>query len=158
LKSLLHLFEEQQTSTIDSLVNKISSTFSSPTSSPVAFGEPELLASQVVTLVSQSERTVCLKNHDFSDNTDISVTVSYNELVVAELSQYKSGKPLEWWNNHQHSYFNLSRMVRKYLVVVVTSVPSERLFSTTGDIVTAKRCALEPENVEKLVILRDNLL
>ena len=48
-------------------------------------------------------------------------------------------------------------MARRYLVVVATSVPSERLFSTAGNVVTAKRCALEPENVEKLVFLHDNL-
>ena len=53
----------------------------------------------------------------FSDNADTSVTVSYSELVMAELSCYKSelilglkGKPLEWWRNHEHSYLNLSRM------------------------------------------------
>jgi len=33
---------------------------------------------------------------------------------------------------------------------VATSVPSERLYSTAGTVVTAKRRALEPENVEKL--------
>ena len=51
----------------------------------------------------------------------------------------------------------LPRMARRYLGVVATSVPSERLFSTAGNVVTAKRCALEPENVEKLVFLHDNL-
>jgi len=47
----------------------------------------------------------------FSDSTDTSVTVSYNELVMAELSRYKSelilelkGKPLDWRKNHQYSY------------------------------------------------------
>jgi len=47
----------------------------------------------------------------FSEHTDTSVAVPYNELVMAELSHYKSepmfqlkGKPLEWWKNHQHSY------------------------------------------------------
>ena len=77
---------------------------------------------------------------------------------MAELSRYKSepilelkGKPLNWWKNHQHSYPNLLCMARRYLGVVATSFPSERLFSTAGNVVTAKRCALEPENVEKLV-------
>ena len=56
----------------------------------------------------------------FSENTDTSVTVSHNELVIAELSRYKSeptlelkGKPLEWWKDHQHSYPNLSCMAKK---------------------------------------------
>ena len=50
-----------------------------------------------------------------------------------------------------------SHMARKYLGVVATFVPSERLFSCAGNIVTSKRSALEPENVEKLVFLHDNL-
>ena len=43
----------------------------------------------------------------------------------------------------------------QYLGVVATSVPSERLFSTASNIVTAKRCALEPESSDhcKLYIL-----
>jgi len=86
--------------------------------------------------------------------------VSYNELVIAKLSCYKSEQVLklkEWWNNLQHSCPNLSHMAQKYLGVVATLVPSERLFSTADNDVTAKRCALEPENVEKLVFLHDNL-
>ena len=47
----------------------------------------------------------------FSDNGDSSVTVSHNELVMAELRRYKSEavlelneKPLEWWNKYKHSF------------------------------------------------------
>ena len=79
----------------------------------------------------------------FSDNGDSSVRVSHNELVMAELTRYKSeavlelnGKPLEWWNKCKHSFPNLSLMAQKYLGVVATSVPSERLFSCAGNIVT----------------------
>lgn len=48
-------------------------------------------------------------------------------------------------------------MARKYSGVVATSVLSEWLFSTAGNIVTAKRAALDPGNVEKLIFLHDNL-
>ena len=54
-------------------------------------------------------------------------------------------------------YPNLSKMARKYLGIVATSVPSERLFSATGNIVSAKRSSLDPTNVEKLVFLHDHL-
>ena len=57
---------------------------------------------------------------------------------MAELSCYKTepvlGKPLEWWNKHEHSYTNLSL---KYLGVVAMSVPSERLFSCAGNVITS---------------------
>jgi len=49
-------------------------------------------------------------------------------------------------------------MAKRYLGVVATSVPSEQLFSTAGNVVTAKRSALDPKNVEKLVFLCENLL
>ena len=176
LKSLVHLDEEEQTSTIDSLVNEIVAKFS-----PVVDEEMVILddspnshqtTANETTQTSDSNggpvRKKCmlekLLGTSFSDNGDSSVTVSHNELVMAELSRYKSeavlelnGKPLEWWNKYKHSFPNLSLMARKYLGVVATSVPSERLFSCAGNIVTSKRPALEPENVEKLVFLHDNL-
>ena len=54
------------------------------------------------------------------------------------------------------SYPHLSKMARKYLGIVATSVPSERLFSVTGNIVNSKRSSLDPSNVEKLVFSHDN--
>ena len=93
-----------------------------------------------------------------NNNLESSVMASFNELVLAELSRYKAepllelkGKPLEWWRYHEHSYPKLSHVAKKYLGVVATSVPSEQLFSTAGNVVTAKRSALDPDNVEKLV-------
>ncbi|KAG7278419.1 hypothetical protein CRUP_026970 [Coryphaenoides rupestris] len=35
--------------------------------------------------------------------------------------------------------------------------PSERVFSTAGDIVTAKRSTLSPDNVDILIFLKKNL-
>jgi len=37
-----------------------------------------------------------------------------------------------------------------------TSVPSERLFSTAGDIMSDHRCRLLPENAETLIFLKFN--
>ena len=85
------------------------------------------------------------------------VTVSHNEIVQAEISHYKSvpsiklsEKPLPWWNLHQHSFPNLAKMAQRYLGIVATSTPS-------GNIVNAKRSALCPENVNKLVFLHEHL-
>lgn len=42
-------------------------------------------------------------------------------------------------------------MAQKYLGVVVTLIPSKRLFSKVGNVITAKRSALEPEDIDKAV-------
>ncbi|KAK5862873.1 hypothetical protein PBY51_018226 [Eleginops maclovinus] len=50
----------------------------------------------------------------------------------------------------------LSSLAKRYLVVPGTSVPSERLFSTAGDIVSAERACLDPENVNVFLFLNKN--
>ena len=98
------------------------------------------------------------------EGKNTTIAVSDNEIVQAEISYYKSAspiglrdKPLNWWNARKRVLPNLARLAQKYLGIVATSVPSERLFSTAGNIVSAKRAALLPENVEKLVFLHENL-
>ena len=127
LKSLIHLTEVEQTNTIDCLVNEIVSTFSPP--APTSDGSELMVLDEHEQppdgdhSSGEPVRKKCmlekLLGTSFSENTDTSVTVSYNELVIAELSCYKSepilelkGKPLEWWKDHQHSYPNLSCMAK----------------------------------------------
>ncbi|XP_041460598.1 E3 SUMO-protein ligase ZBED1-like [Lytechinus variegatus] len=67
-----------------------------------------------------------------------------------------SGDPLSWWKLEEGKFPTLAAMARKYLCTPATSVPSERLFSVAGNIVTAKRSLLTPENVGMLTFLHDN--
>ena len=83
---------------------------------------------------------------------------------MSEVSRYKAEPLLNldedvllWWKHHAPSYPYLTKMARKYLGIIATSVPSERLFSTAGNTVNAKRSSLDPANAEKLVFLHDNL-
>ncbi|KAK5925637.1 hypothetical protein CgunFtcFv8_018146 [Champsocephalus gunnari] len=50
----------------------------------------------------------------------------------------------------------LSTLARKYLIVPGTNVPSELVFSTAGDIVSATRATLHPDNVNMLLFLNKN--
>lgn len=65
--------------------------------------------------------------------------------------------PLEWWKLHQANFPRVASLARKYLCIPATSAPSERAFSTGGNIVTCHRSALKPENVDRLVFLAKNL-
>ncbi|KAE8970563.1 hypothetical protein PR002_g27080 [Phytophthora rubi] len=64
--------------------------------------------------------------------------------------------PFAWWEVNGRNYPNLRRLARKWLGTVATSVPSERAFSTSGNILTVKRSSLKPDLVRDLVFLAEN--
>ncbi|XP_048020934.1 E3 SUMO-protein ligase ZBED1-like [Megalobrama amblycephala] len=81
-----------------------------------------------------------------------------------EIKRYRAGRPaglqdnpLIWWWENEKEYPLLARMAKRYLCVPGTSVTSERVFSTAGDIITAKRSCLTPGHVNELLFLQKNL-
>lgn len=90
--------------------------------------------------------------------------MSPHDKAVDEIKKYRAedplplkGDPLSWWKEHQHTYPLLSSLARNTLCIPGTSVASERVFSTAGDIVTAQRSALTPEHIDQLLFLNKNL-
>ena len=86
--------------------------------------------------------------------------LSKQELVEKEINVYKSenklppkASALECWRKNQFKFPFLSRLVKVYLCTHASSVASERVFSTAGDIVTATRFYLEPQHVDNLIFL-----
>lgn len=65
--------------------------------------------------------------------------------------------PLIWWKENEWKLPLLANLARKYLCVPATSVPSERVFSTAGDIVSAQRAALDSDKVDMLIFLKKNM-
>lgn len=93
-----------------------------------------------------------------------SLPVKLEDVAEAEVNNYLmtpaidgEDDPLAWWRVHKISYPQLSIMARKYLCVPATSAPSERLFSTGGNIVTCTRSSLKTAEVNILVFLAKNL-
>lgn len=91
-----------------------------------------------------------------------SSSLTVRERVEAEISRYTSepnyaGDPLKWWKANASRYPHLVHLARKYLCIPATSVPSERVFSSAGHIVSKKRACLDPSSVNMLVFLAENL-
>lgn len=63
--------------------------------------------------------------------------------------------PLKWWRVHEVTFPLFSQLSKRYLCI--PGVSAERVFSTAGDVVTAKRSTLKPEHVDQLVFLKKNL-
>jgi hypothetical protein len=78
------------------------------------------------------------------DLLDICWTCSYP--LSCTLTLWKKFDPdtdsLAWWKDNSDKYSTLSVLARRYLAVPATSVPSERIFSAAGLIVTKLRHCL----------------
>ena len=68
----------------------------------------------------------------------------------------KSSDVLQWWKNHEKSLPLLSKFAKKVLAIPASSGKSERVFSTGGNFVTAKRTRLNPSKVQSLIVLKEN--
>ncbi|CAD7085301.1 unnamed protein product [Hermetia illucens] len=62
--------------------------------------------------------------------------------------------PFEVWTEIVHKDSSLLKMVKKYLCVMATSVPCERVFSASGNIANCKRNCLLGEKLHKLLFLK----
>jgi hypothetical protein len=68
----------------------------------------------------------------------------------------RSTNVLEWWHSKEQDFPLLSKVAKKYLCIQVSSTSSERVFSTGGNTVTAKRTKLDPTNVHMIVYCNIN--
>lgn len=87
-----------------------------------------------------------------------------HEIVTIEMNNYKKvsavglgTNPLSWWKENEIYYPYLSKLAKLYLGIPATSVPSERIFSTAGDILSAKRATLKPDVVDMTIFLKKNM-
>ena len=78
------------------------------------------------------------------------VLTTAEDRVKEEIKIYLSlpsipADPLVWWRGHASELPHLARVARKLLCIPATSVPSERLFSASGHIVSPRRSLLKPD-------------
>lgn len=82
-------------------------------------------------------------------------------VLVKELDRFLSRKaaainsnPIILWENLKSEYTNLYPLARKHFTKMATSVSSERLFSDTGNTITAIRNRLTPQHLEAIILLK----
>ena len=100
----------------------------------------------------------------FGDLFKLQKKPAVQQLGRDEVTSYKvvdcislDSNPLLWWKTIEPKYPHVAKLAKRYLVVPATSVPSKRVFSTAGDIVSAQRAVLSAHNVDKLIFLKKNL-
>ncbi|XP_018419629.1 PREDICTED: zinc finger BED domain-containing protein 1 [Nanorana parkeri] len=83
--------------------------------------------------------------------------------VVEELSNFKSQKvlglnedPLKWWSDRLQLFPLLPKVLQKYWCIAATRVFPGRLFSSSSNVVNAKRNRLAPAHVDEQVFLYEN--
>lgn len=62
-----------------------------------------------------------------------------------------------WWYNHKEDFPNLFKIYLQTSCVPASSASAERSFSTAGNILTEKRSRILPQNLQDLMLLRNNL-
>ena len=89
------------------------------------------------------------------DKFDTSIPTEVKR-YFADPAVSRNEDPLLWWRKNESRFPHIARLARLFLAVPATSTPSERVFSAAGNIVTKKRSALSPENVDALIFLNKN--
>lgn len=104
----------------------------------------------------------------FDENSLFGSTASNDEAIVghlkAELSLFRRlhidpkdcENPLAWWKDREVQFPNVGFLARQILGIVGTQVETERIFSVVGLITDARRRHIGPENLNKLVLIREN--
>lgn len=86
--------------------------------------------------------SVNTSNHDMPDEL---------RCYLNELSIDKTNRPLKYLQCH--SYSPLAKLAGRYLTIIATSVPFERLFSRTGNIINDLRNRLTRQYLQQLLFL-----
>jgi len=81
----------------------------------------------------------------------------------AETSQYfllpPAGRNTDvctWWRDHQGSCPKLARLARRYLCIMASSAPVERVFSKSGWFVNKRRCSMTGDTVSLITFVAEN--
>lgn len=81
---------------------------------------------------------------------------AYRIMKVTCVECYLDFDVLGWWNANGYKLPILTRFARFVHAIPASSIPSERCFSTAGNIYTEKRNRLKPKTLNSMMTLKSN--
>ena len=87
---------------------------------------------------------------------DLYIEVTHYQKIRMKKEEKEKTDVLTWWRFHQKLFPNLFKLVKVFLHIPATSVPSERIFSLAGYIVRSRRSKILAANVDKAIFLKKN--
>ncbi len=98
------------------------------------------------------------------EEEDIVPIQTPNEIIINELKAYSSLRanisenscPLNFYKLNEHRIPYMAKIAKMLFCVTASSVPSECLFSSAGQLVSEKRTRLQPECTEAILMLQQN--
>lgn len=118
--------------------------------------------------VSSAKKMKCSDLEDWFDDVFIvhedrvSLSVAVEKEVTSFLGSTKCVEDrdttlLQWWQKNEFIFPRLATLARKYLAIPASSVPSGRVFSLCGNLITKKRSRMRPSQVNTIVFLKMNM-
>lgn len=141
-------FERSNVDTMNKII-QLDANIAVPSSDAVDRGQEKLPRNNLQIFFEDDDEEIALPNRSIED--DIREYANQPKISLAEC-------PLRWWKRKLESAQLpfLAPIARKYLCTTATSVPSERVFSIGGNILTKERFNLSDEHVEQLIFLTKN--
>ena len=96
-------------------------------------------------------------DRESNENDEHSICQKMVNTYLSEVNAPRHSNPLHYWKEKKVTWPLLAHLARKYLAAPCITVPSERLFSTAGNIITDRRTRLDVEKVEMLLLLNKNI-
>merc|ERR1712113_86405 len=97
-----------------------------------------------------------IRHTQSTDTIEISVASEVSKYLRTP-NQPRESDPLKWWRvTGQYLCPNVWTVARKYLCIPATSVPSERVFSQAGAIISQRRASLNDDTAADLIMIRGN--
>jgi len=108
--------------------------------------------------VKESDKRIIICGLLFEDKEEVREFSFENEISLYKTKSKASFKtdPLHWWALHEEEFPILSNFAKSYLAIPASQASSERMFSAAKDVISDKRCLLNSEILEPLVLLHVN--